>query len=64
MSNRDSIQQKGVWVTIIFEGTMYERYVDVMVELEKGDSNSAKITEGSDHQGNKYVFIMIKNYKP
>lgn len=54
----------GQWVALIFPGTMYECFTDVMGEMEKGDANTSKIIEGTDHAGKKYVFLLIKNYKP
>jgi len=63
MRLKASIEGTKGWSIISIFGTLYETQGEVLEIIEKGDTDTAKVTEGSDAKGNKITFVVIKNYK-
>ena len=64
MSTDEVKRSAGDWATIAIAGTLYETQTQVMDVLDKGDGGKAKVVEGSDPNGKKYTFVIIKGYQP
>jgi len=50
------------WSVLYSEGAMVVNIAKVLLTLEKGDADSAKIFEGTDLAGAALTFVVIKDY--
>ena len=52
------------WSVLYSQGSMVVNIGKVLIALEKGDADSAKIFEGTDISGAPLTFVVIKDYTP
>lgn len=50
------------WSVLYSEGSTVVNIGKVLVALEKGDADSAKVFEGTDPSGAVLTFVVIKDY--
>lgn len=50
------------WSVLYSEGSVVVNIGKVLVALEKGDADSAKVFEGTDLSGAALTFVIIKDY--
>jgi len=50
------------WSVLYSQGSMVVNIGKVLVALEKGDADSAKVFEGTDISGAPLTFVVIKDY--
>ena len=50
------------WSVLYSEGSMVSNIGKVLIALEKGDADSAKVFEGTDLSGAPLTFVVIKDY--